>query len=815
VSSVFWEEIFMNPIRLPIVVGVVLVIVFVTPPVHPEPSAGDDDGAILHDAGLSADAPTLLAFFQSRARTQIDSEPFNRLIHDFSEGSTEERTRAAKQLLGLGSLALQALRQSASDLDHPELAARAARCLPWLDGPASHRLLIAAAHVLAERKPEGAAAALLAYLPFADSPEVVAAVNAALAAVAAPAGKADAALLRGLSDRLGIRRAAAVVALCRAVPPAQVPDVRKLLKDPAATVRLRTALALAEAHDADAIPVLIDLLAELSDEQRQPVEEALKKLAGEWAPILQFSTDDAINRAVRRDAWASWWRRRDGSMLLDAVAKHTLTPDKRRTIQTLLAQLGSDDFTVREEASRQLQAFGRIALPQLREARKDRDAEVARRAKLLIERLENGPEARLPLAAPRLLAIRKPAGTVEALLAYLPFAEDEVREDEVGKSLTALAVRDGNLDSALRRGLADAQPKVRAVAAEALIQGGGAEGRDAVRKLLAEDVPAVRLCGALALARAGEREGVAVLIELLPLLSDELFGKSEESLYQLAGEAAPKMPEGKEAADKKKHRDAWAAWWKLNAQRVELRRLTAPTLLGYTLICDFNGVLEVDRHGKTRWSIDNAGMPADAWMLSDERVLIAECGTKRVTVRDRKGTVLWEKAGLFAQPANVQRLPKGNTFIAVHNGGVMEVDPSGKEIYQINNISGLLAAYRSRQGPIVCVTGADQCLLVDTTGKTLRSFAIKHSINQMGCLDVLADGRILIASNGAGKVMEYDSQGKLLRELDAPGVTTATGLPNGHILVSSESGMRVVELDRAGKVVWERKNVKAYRARRR
>ena len=96
----------------------------------------------------------------------------------------------------------------------PELARRAAHCLRWLEGSASVSLPVAAARVLGQRKPAGAAAALLAYLPFADSPEVLQAVTAALAAVAVPNGKPDPALLRGLADPMAVRRAAAGVALC-------------------------------------------------------------------------------------------------------------------------------------------------------------------------------------------------------------------------------------------------------------------------------------------------------------------------------------------------------------------------------------------------------------------------------------------------------------------------------------------------------------------------------------------------------------------------------------------------------------------------
>src|SRR5579871_2212159 len=231
-----------------------------------EETAAVEDEALFHRAGLASDGPALIAFFQARARTEIDREELHRLLQRFVEGSAAERVPALSELIGLGPLALPVLRQTANDLDHPEAALRAQHVLPWLEGASSHKLLAAAARMLAQRKPEGAAAGLLLYLPYADDPEVLMAIHNALQAVAAPTGKPDPALLQGLNDRMGVRRAAAGVALCSAMPSEQVPDVRKLLKDPSAAVRLRAAKALAEANDAEAIPVLIDLLAELSAE---------------------------------------------------------------------------------------------------------------------------------------------------------------------------------------------------------------------------------------------------------------------------------------------------------------------------------------------------------------------------------------------------------------------------------------------------------------------------------------------------------------------------------------------------------------------
>jgi hypothetical protein len=116
------------------------------------------------------------------------------------------------------------------------------------------------------------------------------------------------------------------------------PLARDLLRDPSSAVRLRAALALAESNDAGAVPVLIDLLAELPSEQRRPVEEFLTKLAGEWAPVVPFRGEDDISRHIRRDAWAAWWRNTDGPALLALIGKHTLTAEKRAHLAGLIAK---------------------------------------------------------------------------------------------------------------------------------------------------------------------------------------------------------------------------------------------------------------------------------------------------------------------------------------------------------------------------------------------------------------------------------------------------------------------------------------------
>jgi hypothetical protein len=69
-------------------------------------------------------------------------------------------------------------------------------------------------------------------------------------------------------------------------------------------------------------------------------------------------------------------------------------------------------------------------------------------------------------------------------------------------------------------------------------------------------------------------------------------------------------------------------------------------------------------------------------------------------------------------------------------------------------------------------------------------------------IEDLPGERYLLASSGAGRVIEVDKTGKVLWEAKVAGACGVTRLPNGHTLVATRG--QVVELDRAGKTVWER-----------
>jgi HEAT repeat protein len=253
----------------------------------------------------SADSPALLGFFRQRTLSDTARDRVQVLIRQLGDDSFDVREKASANLVALGPPIVPLLHRAESSSDQ-EVASRARDCLKLLDRPAAGLTPVSAARLLALRKPAGAAATLLAYLPFAEDASAADAAQQALAAVTLRDGKVDAAVTSALTDASASRRAAAVTALCRSGASDLTP-ARALLQDREPQVRLQAAVGLAGRHERAAIPVLIDLLDQAAPTQSWQAEEILERLAGDQAPLVAAGTAPA--RRKYRDAWASWWQK--------------------------------------------------------------------------------------------------------------------------------------------------------------------------------------------------------------------------------------------------------------------------------------------------------------------------------------------------------------------------------------------------------------------------------------------------------------------------------------------------------------------------
>jgi HEAT repeat protein len=769
-------------------------------------AAAGQDEVLLRGAGLPTDGTGLLEYLRRRSQEAPDPERLAGLLRDLGSEDPAAARRACAELLAVGPVAVPLLRQAARDPDAPAVAILARRCLRHLEGDPG-ALSAAVLRLVGLRQPPDAAAAVLAFLPHAENETVLEEARAALAAVAWRDGKPDPALIAGLEHTLALCRGAAVEALCQGGNAGPPTALRKLLRDPSPSVRLRASLALAQAHDPKAVSTLITLLMELPPEQARRAEEYLADLAGEQAPRVVLAADEASRRRCR-DEWAAWWLASEAPGLLDEVRKRTVTDTNLRKGHDLIGQLGDDEFAVREKAALEIKALGSLMVPLLRQALRHSDLEVRQRAEACLAALEKDTSVPLSATTVRLIALRRPPGTAEALLAYLPAAEDENILAELQQALDAVAVQGGKVDPAVVCALDDPSGARRAAAAETLCQVGG-EHLAAVRRLLADPEPAVRLKAALALAGARQKEAVPVLIDLVGQLPAAQGAAAEDYLLRLAQDRPPSpLPTGDGPA-RQKRRDAWARWWASAGGRVQMVARSAPAVVErfhhYTLLVQPQGnqVVEVAADGKVRWQFTGLLGPRDAEVVGRDRVLVAEFNGQRVTERNLQGEVLWTRQTPGAWPMAVQRLRNGHTFIACSNQ-LLEVNRAGREVFTIARpANDVLVARRLRDGRIVCVSNQRRVLYLDAAGKEMKSFTAPLVLSTG--VEVLPNGHVLACVPWMNKLAEHDTDGRAVWEATAgPQPMAACRLPGGNTLVALQQWpAKVIEVDREGKTVGE------------
>jgi hypothetical protein len=475
---------------------------------------------------------------------------------------------------------------------------------------------------------------------------------------------------------------------------------------------------------------------------------------------------------------------------------------------------------VRTQASADLVKAGLSAKPILVEVLKKGkvDLEVICRAEQCLRQIQDGSEAVLATAAARLIAHRKPAGAAQALLDYLPFATDMIVRDELQEALTATALVEGRPEECLVKALAGARPDQRAAAATALVQAGALAKLPRLRQLLKDADFDVRLQVALAMVRARDKAAVPVLIDLVTVLPADRVWKAEEMLARIAGDKGPHLfvdPNTPAA----KVQQAWNMWWEANNTALDLSKLDTSVQLGYTLITQMDAkgatgrVLELRPNKDIHWQIEGLRYPLDAQVVGKDRVLIAEYLNRRVTERDFKGTIIWEKH--VTMPISVQRLSNGHTFIGTRRQ-LLIVDGNGHEVFIFNPNVSISAARRLRDGQMIIITTGGVYQRLDAKGRVTKTFQVGPVYTLGGNIDVLPGGRILVPQCRDNRVVEYDADGRVLWQVNVQFPTSAVRLTNGNTLVVSMLRQRVIEVNRDGNEVWSyRTDGRPWRARRR
>jgi hypothetical protein len=219
----------------------------------------------------------------------------------------------------------------------------------------------------------------------------------------------------------------------------------------------------------------------------------------------------------------------DGPSLLAYLAKQPGGKTDAKRLEKLIAQLGDDDFEVREKATAELIAAGAAAVPYLQRAKKSADPEVVRRAEDCLKRIAPGPEQpNVSLSVIRLVAIRKLAGATAALLERLTPTTDPEESQEILTALAAVAVTNGKPDKALQEAL-DGKDAVRRAAAMAVLgKDDGAFEKKPGRRVY---LTGVKLPMKATLYSDGKKlfEREIVQIQFFNRFDDSLFAKPESN----------------------------------------------------------------------------------------------------------------------------------------------------------------------------------------------------------------------------------------------------------------------------------------------
>lgn len=506
----------------------------------------------------------------------------------------------------------------------------------------------------------------------------------------------------------------------------------------------------------------------------------------------------------------------ESDTLLAFFKKRVLPENERPAIEQLVRTLGSTDFRRREKATLDLIGRGVLSLDVLRSVGGVTiDGEVQRRIERALQTIhEKDVPREVPTVAVRVLTARPAAGLTETLLAYVPFADNEATIDEIRYALLKHGVKAGKPDPSLLAALSDRAPVRRALAAEALARSAYADHKDALRKLLTDPDPTVRYRLSRAMLFAKERDAATTLIDTLSDLPINAAWQAEDFLLKLATSAPPPVePMGNDKETREKCKAAWQEWWKKNGDKVDLAKLEdAPRMLGRTLVVllDQNAVIDLGPDNQPRFEVKNLTFPLDAQSLDEDRVLVAEYHANRVTERNSRGETLRTitiNGGVSGGPQAAQRLPNGNTFVATANQ-FLEYDKDDNVVVNIrlgnNGEQKVMKSMKLQSGEIVCMHTDARVVRYDSKGTELHSFSISINMRLFGGrIHMLPNGRVLVPHHGEGKVVEYDSRGKIVWQIPFDQPIVATRLVNGNTVITSMNpGVGAVEVDRTGAVVW-------------
>jgi hypothetical protein len=275
------------------------------------------DTDALKKANLTeTDGDKLIEYLHQRTLTESEQGRIAEIIKRFGVDDFEERVRATQEIESFGPAAISPLKAAARDAD-AEVAFRARQALKKVETVPHSAVASAAVRAVVKLKPEGAAGALIGFLPLADDESVADAIRDALVSLAVGKdGKADPALVAALADVSPVRRAAAYTALIQGGPADQLIRIKDAYPKVRDAIRKETdletrfvglwALTLTT-REKEFVPELIALIPNLPRGRIWQLEDLLLQLAGSHPKDGRFlKSPESLARTS--EAWQAWWK---------------------------------------------------------------------------------------------------------------------------------------------------------------------------------------------------------------------------------------------------------------------------------------------------------------------------------------------------------------------------------------------------------------------------------------------------------------------------------------------------------------------------
>jgi hypothetical protein len=509
--------------------------------------------------------------------------------------------------------------------------------------------------------------------------------------------------------------------------------------------------------------------------------------------------------------------------ILDYLKKRTPAKETIEKVDTFVGQLGDEEYSTREKATRGLIDIGPLARAKLAVALKSEDPEVRKRAKYALDRISvPADDNRLLPAALRVLVAKKAENTAETVLNLLPHIENQDTLDDMAPEMSALLLdKDGKPVESAKEALQSKNKAIRGAVAVALAKGDN-DTKALVRKLAADPEVAVRRRAVVALVMARDAKALPALVELTGNASEEDAAIAEDLLNTLAGEKAPD-PTTDEKDPRGATRKIWEKWLKEDGAKLDLAKADLSgsgsnlILVGSTDTRPKGGVIArqglitaMDSSGKVRWKLEKVSQyPTHAMLSKRDRVLVTEYNYNRVQEYNLKGEVVWSYTPP-SNPISSYRLRNGNTFVFTRNS-ILLINSDKKVLRSINRPAyDISAGHVTEDGRVSIITQSGVVIRYDREGKEAGSVNTGRAMSGLIGTRVHfnADGSFVVPDYSNQRVRAYDKDGKQKWE------TTVTNwpmgvisLPGGNYLVGHRTGTQMTELDRNGKEVKKRSSL--------